>query len=106
VPPSQRANLSKGDVLAVMHLSLKDAAKALNFGTTQLKIRCRALGIQRWPHRKLLSLATMEVHMKERIEHAQLESGAVSESLTRWSSTLDEVMVCAHAACVLLTRRR
>ncbi|KAG2490074.1 hypothetical protein HYH03_011539 [Edaphochlamys debaryana] len=36
---------------------LVPAAKRLGMGGTQLKRRCRALGIRRWPQRKLASLA-------------------------------------------------
>uniref|UniRef100_A0A803L981 RWP-RK domain-containing protein n=1 Tax=Chenopodium quinoa TaxID=63459 RepID=A0A803L981_CHEQI len=42
-----------------------EAAKELNVGLTLLKKRCRELGIQRWPHRKLMSLQTLIRNVQE-----------------------------------------
>ncbi|KAI3723563.1 hypothetical protein L2E82_35235 [Cichorium intybus] len=55
---SSRHGLSR-DIIA-QHFSkpIEQAANDLNMGTTQLKIHCRDLGIERWPQRKLKSLQT------------------------------------------------
>ncbi|KAG2488228.1 hypothetical protein HYH03_013221 [Edaphochlamys debaryana] len=44
-------------IRATFDLPVRQAAKRLGMGGTQLKRRCRALGIRRWPQRKLASLA-------------------------------------------------
>ena len=48
-PPPRRAQ-------AVFHLPIAAAAKELNVGLTLLKRRCRALNIDRWPHRRISSV--------------------------------------------------
>ncbi|KAG2498029.1 hypothetical protein HYH03_003790 [Edaphochlamys debaryana] len=40
----------------VFDLKAEDAARALGLTPNELKRRCRAMGIQRWPQRKLMSL--------------------------------------------------
>jgi hypothetical protein len=41
-------------IVAVFHLPLAQAAAELGIGQEQLRIRCRALGVARWPHRRLV----------------------------------------------------
>ncbi|KAH0896908.1 LOW QUALITY PROTEIN: hypothetical protein HID58_046476 [Brassica napus] len=43
---------------------IKNAAKELNVGLTVFKKRCRELGINRWPHRKLKSLNSLIGNLK------------------------------------------
>ncbi|GJM86826.1 hypothetical protein PR202_ga02721 [Eleusine coracana subsp. coracana] len=40
-------------------MPINQAAKELNVGVTSLKLRCRELGIPRWPHRKVKILQTL-----------------------------------------------
>ncbi|XP_019153284.1 PREDICTED: protein RKD1-like [Ipomoea nil] len=51
--------LSKKTISNYFYMPINQAAKELNVGLTQLKKRCRMLGIRRWPHRKLNSLQTL-----------------------------------------------
>jgi len=51
--------LTKETISEYFYMPISQAAKELNVGLTHLKKRCRDLGIQRWPHRKLMSLQTL-----------------------------------------------
>ena len=51
--------LSRKTLSQYFYMPISQAAKELNGGLTHLKKRCRELGIQRWPHRKLMSLQTL-----------------------------------------------
>lgn len=51
--------LTKEIISQYFYMPITRAAKELNVGLTLLKKRCRELGIQRWPHRKLMSLQTL-----------------------------------------------
>ena len=46
------AKISEESLTAVMHLSLRNAATALNVSMTTLKTACRRVGITRWPSRR------------------------------------------------------
>ncbi|CAJ1975291.1 unnamed protein product [Sphenostylis stenocarpa] len=60
--------LSRKTVSQYFYMPISQAAKELNVGLTHLKKRCRELGIQRWPHRKLMSLQTLIKNMQEQGE--------------------------------------
>jgi len=49
----------------VFHRPISDAAQELGLGVTMLKKQCRTHGIQRWPYRKLSSLAKLIASVKE-----------------------------------------
>lgn len=51
--------LSRKTISQYFYMPISQAARELNVGLTHLKKRCRELGIQRWPHRKLMSLQTL-----------------------------------------------
>lgn len=51
--------LTKETISEYFYMPISQAARELNVGLTHLKKRCRDLGIQRWPHRKLMSLQTL-----------------------------------------------
>lgn len=51
--------LSRKKISEYFYMPISQAARQLNVGLTHLKKRCRDLGIQRWPHRKLMSLQTL-----------------------------------------------
>ena len=53
------ACLSRNTISKYFYMPIAQAARELNVGLTYLKRRCRELGIQRWPHRKLMSLQTL-----------------------------------------------
>ncbi|KAI3700161.1 hypothetical protein L2E82_44780 [Cichorium intybus] len=69
--PSSSENVAGGSGRGFRHLlsreiiaehfsePIEKAAKELNIGTTQLKKRCRELGINHWPQRQLTSLQTL-----------------------------------------------
>ncbi|KAL1207867.1 Protein RKD1 [Cardamine amara subsp. amara] len=57
--------LSKETISFYFYMPIAQAAKELNIGLTLLKKRCRELGIQRWPHRKLMSLKKLISNVKE-----------------------------------------
>ncbi|XP_021734032.1 protein RKD2-like [Chenopodium quinoa] len=57
--------LSKEIISQYFYMPITRAAKELNVGLTLLKKRCRELGIQRWPHRKLMSLQTLIRNVQE-----------------------------------------
>ena len=56
--------LSRDTISKYFYMPATQAAKELNIGLTLLKNRCRDLGIQRWPHRKLMSLQTLIKNVK------------------------------------------
>ncbi|CAI5481153.1 unnamed protein product [Closterium sp. Yama58-4] len=63
---SERLNEMQLDELSqYFRMSIQNAARVLGVGLTVLKKRCRELGIQRWPHRKLKSLDNLIENMKE-----------------------------------------
>ena len=45
-------------------VSIQTAAKQLGVGLTILKKRCREMGIERWPYRKIKSLDNLIESMK------------------------------------------
>ncbi|XP_010462778.1 PREDICTED: protein RKD1-like [Camelina sativa] len=62
---SDSKTLSKEIISLYFYMPITQAAKELNIGLTLLKKRCRELGIQRWPHRKLMSLLKLISNVKE-----------------------------------------
>ncbi|RZC08321.1 Protein RKD1, partial [Glycine soja] len=60
--------LSRTTVSQYFYMPISKAARELNVGLTHLKKRCRELGIQRWPHRKLMSLQTLIKNIQEQGE--------------------------------------
>ncbi|TKY73376.1 RKD1 protein [Spatholobus suberectus] len=60
--------LSRKTVSQYFYMPISQAARELNVGLTHLKKRCRELGIQRWPHRKLMSLQTLIKNIQEQGE--------------------------------------
>ncbi|XP_059289768.1 protein RKD1-like [Lycium ferocissimum] len=58
--------LSRETISKCFYMPINQATKELNIGVTLLKIRCRDLGIQRWPHRKLMSLQTLIKNVKKK----------------------------------------
>ncbi|XP_043705053.1 protein RKD1 [Telopea speciosissima] len=57
--------LTRNAISRYFYMPITQAAKELNVGLTQLKKRCRELGIGRWPHRKLMSLQTLINNIQE-----------------------------------------
>ncbi|KAG2319742.1 hypothetical protein Bca52824_012955 [Brassica carinata] len=62
--------LSKETIALYYDMPIAQAAKELNIGLTLLKKKCRDLGIQRWPHRKRMSLK-ISSKLGEREENAE-----------------------------------
>ncbi|KAJ4973258.1 hypothetical protein NE237_006432 [Protea cynaroides] len=62
---SSSNELTRNTVSSYFYMPITQAAKELNVGLTQLKKRCRELGIGRWPHRKLMSLQTLIKNVQE-----------------------------------------
>ena len=71
---SERKTLTLEHFSAVFHLTVPEAAAALGIGSTQLKKRCRQLGIARWPGRRLNSIRAMA-------EFAMAEAQSKAEEL-------------------------
>ncbi|KAG2488229.1 hypothetical protein HYH03_013222 [Edaphochlamys debaryana] len=73
-------------IRATFDLPVRQAAKRLGMGGTQLKRRCRALGIRRWPQRKLASLARVaeavaaDAGLAEEQKQELLRSAALSRA--------------------------
>ncbi|XP_061349629.1 protein RKD1-like [Gastrolobium bilobum] len=57
--------LSRKTLSQYFYMPISQAARELNVGLTHLKKMCRELGIQRWPHRKLMSLQTLIKNVQE-----------------------------------------
>ncbi|CAJ2639382.1 RWP-RK domain protein [Trifolium pratense] len=57
--------LTRKTISEYFYMPISQAARELNVGLTHLKKRCRDLGIQRWPHRKLMSLQTLIKNVQE-----------------------------------------
>ncbi|XP_058784522.1 protein RKD1-like [Vicia villosa] len=57
--------LTRKNISEFFYMPISQAARQLNVGLTHLKKRCRDLGIQRWPHRKLMSLQTLIKNVQE-----------------------------------------
>ena len=49
-------SLSKEHISQYFHMPMHQAAEHLNISLTGIKRKCREVGIQRWPYRKLISL--------------------------------------------------
>ncbi|CAN8292540.1 unnamed protein product [Cochlearia groenlandica] len=63
--------LSKGTISMYFKMPITQAAKELNIGLTLFKKKCREFGIQRWPHRKLMSLQNLINNIKADLEKAE-----------------------------------
>ncbi|CAN7035092.1 unnamed protein product [Brassica rapa subsp. trilocularis] len=63
--------LSKETISLYYDMPIAQAAKELNIGLTLLKKKCRDLGIQRWPHRKFMSLDNLIENVKEKLEKGE-----------------------------------
>ncbi|XP_051133312.1 protein RKD2-like [Andrographis paniculata] len=74
---SNSKDLSKETISQYFYMPITKAARELNVGLTLLKKRCRQLGIQRWPHRKLMSLQTLIRNVQEMGK----EGGMVEETI-------------------------
>ncbi|KAJ4977471.1 hypothetical protein NE237_002577 [Protea cynaroides] len=70
------SELTKQVISSYFYMPITQAAKELNVGLTLLKKRCRELGINRWPHRKLMSLQTLIKNIQELREEEGEESEA------------------------------
>ncbi|XP_059292686.1 protein RKD1-like [Lycium ferocissimum] len=77
--------LSRETISKYFYMPIIQAAKELNIGVTFLKIRCRDLGIQRWPHRKLMSLQTLIKNVKE------LKRGEGNGMEQKWKDVIDSL---------------
>ncbi|KAF2589161.1 hypothetical protein F2Q70_00040196 [Brassica cretica] len=63
--------LSNETISLYYDMPIAQAAKELNIGLTLLKKKCRDLGIQRWPHRKFMSLDNLIENVKEKLEKGE-----------------------------------
>ncbi|KAG2498046.1 hypothetical protein HYH03_003807 [Edaphochlamys debaryana] len=80
----------------VFDLKAEDAARALGLTPNELKRRCRAMGIQRWPQRKLMSL--------RRIAEAAQADGALPAEERQASNQWESAVlgrVAANRAAIL-----
>ncbi|XP_059290503.1 protein RKD3-like [Lycium ferocissimum] len=77
--------LSRETISKYFYMPIIQATKELNIGVTFLKIRCRDLGIRRWPHRKLMSLQTLIKNVKE------LKGGEGNGMEQKWKDVIDSL---------------
>ncbi|XP_059310644.1 protein RKD3-like [Lycium ferocissimum] len=77
--------LSREAISKYFYMPIIQATKELNIGVTFLKIRCRDLGIRRWPHRKLMSLQTLIKNVKE------LKRGEGNGMEQKWKDVIDSL---------------
>lgn len=56
--------LSREMITRHFYMAVDQAAKKLGVGLSSLKRRCRAMGIKRWPCRKLNSLQELIKHFQ------------------------------------------
>ncbi|XP_042485325.1 protein RKD1-like [Macadamia integrifolia] len=83
------SELTREVISSYFYMPITQAAKELNVGLTLLKKRCRELGINRWPHRKLMSLQTLikniqdgeesEAHLTDAVELLEQERKLMEE---------------------------
>ncbi|GLC55725.1 hypothetical protein PLESTB_001019100 [Pleodorina starrii] len=77
----QRGALTIETLRAMFELPSQDVVRALGISATDLKRRCRALGIRRWPHRKLASLQRLAQAVDADSDLPPQEREAVLESV-------------------------
>ncbi|KAF8112489.1 hypothetical protein N665_0064s0114 [Sinapis alba] len=63
--------LSKETISLYYDMPIAQAAKELNIGLTLLKKKCRDFGIQRWPHRKCMSIQNLINNVEEKLEKGE-----------------------------------
>lgn len=73
--------LSREVISRYFYMPITKAARELNVGLTQLKKRCRQLGIRRWPHRKLMSLQTLINNVQAPTYFHNLDSSHFSQNV-------------------------
>ncbi len=62
------AEITKEELLQLQHLPIDAAAEKLGVGTTSLKVRCREVGIKKWPFRDL-QRAVSKVERSKKRDH-------------------------------------
>ncbi|XP_043705461.1 protein RKD1-like [Telopea speciosissima] len=65
------SELTREAISSYFYMPITQATKELNVGLTLFKKRCRELGINRWPHRKLMSLQTLIKNIQELREEGE-----------------------------------
>eukprot|EP00959_Pyramimonas_sp_CCMP1952_P252073 5266917-Pyramimonas_sp.AAC.1 len=66
-------SLSIEEIRPLFNLTIKEAAARLDVGLTWLKKECRVHNIQRWPKRKLESVASLQENLKLKGAHEELD---------------------------------
>ncbi|EFJ47054.1 RWP-RK domain-containing transcription factor [Volvox carteri f. nagariensis] len=74
----------------MFELPAQDVVRALGISATDLKRRCRALGIRRWPHRKLASLQRLVQAVNEDVDLPANEREVVLETVAATRSRIFE----------------
>ncbi|KAJ4879483.1 Protein RKD1 [Raphanus sativus] len=80
--------LSKEIISLYYDMPIAQAAKELNIGLTLLKKKCRDVGIQRWPHRKRMSLRNLIKYYKEKLEKGEGNADEISNNLEKLEKEL------------------
>ncbi|XP_043687819.1 protein RKD1-like [Telopea speciosissima] len=75
------SELTREAISSYFYMPITQAAKELNVGLTLLKKRCRELGINRWPHRKLMSLQTLIKNIQELREEGEESEAHLREAV-------------------------
>ncbi|XP_078428295.1 protein RKD1-like [Wolffia australiana] len=80
------SSMSFEDISRFFYMPMTEAAKTMRVGLTLLKKRCRALGISRWPHRKIKSLNSLINNAQELGKGQEME-----ESIRREIEMLEKM---------------
>ncbi|KAL0797965.1 hypothetical protein Bca101_053139 [Brassica carinata] len=80
--------LSKETIALYYDMPIAQAAKELNIGLTLLKKKCRDLGIQRWPHRKRMSLKNLIKNVKDKLEKGEENAEELRNDLEKLEKEL------------------
>ncbi|KAL4360419.1 hypothetical protein HN51_020815 [Arachis hypogaea] len=79
-----KKGLTRKSISECFYMPIAEAARHLKVGLIHLKRRWRDLGIQRWPHRKLMSLQTLINNLQQ-----QQEEGVDEDESSRILATGD-----------------
>lgn len=58
------SQLTKEDLLELRHMSVQEAADKIGVGSTSFKLRCREVGITRWPFRQIKAAVAQVARQK------------------------------------------
>ncbi|XP_031099829.1 protein RKD2-like [Ipomoea triloba] len=78
------STVTKEMISSFFHLPINEAAVQLKMGLTVLKVRCRELGISKWPQKKLLRLDDDEAARKMKVGDVKFKQICRKCGVNRW----------------------